>query len=325
MFNHSCFPVGTQVFCKEKKERFLRKLRYKGEMSLDFWKLSDIERLIFKLTYCKGIGIAGKWKVRLLAEQLQTTSFSLETLIKVAGIRQFQAAFKKSWSEIDDQWLAEQAANQKFVSWLSVEYPSQLKHFIHYPLFLFYSGQLDLLQYPQLSFVGARQSTPYATKVLHQFIPKIVEKNFVIVSGLAKGVDRCSHEVAIYSGGSTIGVIGCGLDICYPQEVLPLFEEMKKKHLVLSEYPKGTRVQRHHFPMRNRIIAGLSQGTCVIEAKERSGSLITAQLAMEYGKEVFAIPGEIVSGQSNGCHRLIQDGAKCVCVVEDILEELPSF
>ncbi|MEL5939116.1 DNA-processing protein DprA, partial [Tetragenococcus halophilus] len=110
-----------------------------------------------------------------------------------------------------------------------------------------------------------------------------------------------------------------------PREVSALFGEMKKNHLVLSEYPQGTPIQKNHFPMRNRIIAGLSKATCVIEARERSGSLITAQLALDYGKEVFAIPGEILTGQSDGCHRLIQDGAKCVVSVQDILEELPNF
>src|SRR5699024_8823103 len=139
------------------------------------------------------------------------------------------------------------------------------------------------------------------------------------------GVDRFSHELAIRSGGKTIGVVGCGLDICYPREVSDLFFEMKKNHLILSEYPLGTPIKRYHFPMRNRIIAGLSDGTCVVEAKERSGSLITAQLALEAGKEVFAVPGEILSGQSNGCHHLIQDGAKCVYRIEDILEELPQY
>lgn len=292
---------------------------------MDFWKLNDLEQLLFKLTYCKGIGIAGKWKVLSFAEQVQTTKFSEEALIRIANIRQYQAIFRKSWQELDEQWLVEQAAKQKFMTWLSKEYPPELKELPHSPLILFYEGYLDLLQYPKFGFVGARQATNYAAQVLHRFIPKIVEKNFVIVSGLAKGVDCYSHEIAIRSGGSTIGIVGCGLDLCYPRESELLFNEMKKNHLVLSEYPQGVGVQRQHFPMRNRIIAGLAQGTCVIEAKEKSGSLITAQLALEYGKEVFAIPGEILSGQSNGCHRLIQDGAKCVYGIEDILEELPHY
>ncbi|MCD5003334.1 DNA-protecting protein DprA [Enterococcus saccharolyticus] len=290
---------------------------------MDFHLLQPIEQLIFKLTYCKRIGISGKWKIVSFAEQYQKTFFSVEEIIRIAGITQYQAVFKKSWTEISDSWLEQEARKQQFITWLSLEYPGDLQHFYQAPLILFYVGNLELLQHRKLAFVGARDASKYGLQVLYQLIPRIVQQNIVTVSGLAKGIDQYSHELTIHAGGHTIGVIGCGLDLCYPREVASIFLEMRRNHLILSEYPKGTKIQRHHFPMRNRIIAGLSQGACVIEAKERSGSLITAQLALEYGKEVFAIPGEILSGQSNGCHRLIQDGAKCVCSIQDILEELP--
>ncbi|WYJ76920.1 DNA protecting protein DprA [Enterococcus sp. DIV2402] len=292
---------------------------------MNFWQLSKLERLIFKLTYCRGIGLIGKWKVVRCAEELQQEIFSMDEIIRIAGIQRFKEQFKKSWQAISESWLVEQAAKQQFVTWLAEDYPIELKQLYQQPLILFYVGNVSLLQYPKLAIVGARQATSYAIQVLNSFVPKIVEKNIVVVSGLAKGVDRCSHEAAILSGGNTIGIVGCGLDLCYPREVSSLFVEMRKNHLILSEYPHGVGVQKHHFPMRNRIIAALTQGTCVIEAKERSGSLITAQLALEYGKEVFAIPGEIVSGQSNGCHHLIQDGAKCVYTVQDIFDELPKY
>ncbi len=292
---------------------------------MDYWQLSAIERLMFKLSYCKGIGIAGKWKIVTFAQATQKTDFSLAELLRIAEIQKFQGIFKQSWQALEEEWLVQQAAEQTFLTWLSPAYPKELQNLFQRPLILFYIGNIALLDYPKLAFVGARDATSYARQVVCKVIPKIVEQNFVIVSGLAKGVDSYSHEIAIRAGGATIGVIGCGLDICYPREACDLFIEMRKNHLILSEYPKGTAVQRYHFPMRNRIIAGLSKGTCVIEAKEKSGSLITAQLALEYGKEVFAVPGEIISGQSNGCHQLIQDGAKCVCSIQDILEELPHF
>lgn len=288
-------------------------------------KIPELEELLFKLIYCEGIGIVGKWRLLHFALKFNYTNFSLEEVIKITNTKSNRGVLKEAWQRTSTTWLNEKLSTQKALTFFSEHYPENLKNIPNPPLALFYDGDLDLLEYPSIAMVGARLATPYASQVLYQMIPKLVEEKQVIVSGLAKGVDRLSHELAIRSGGKTIGVIGCGLDVCYPKEVFDLFVEMKKNHLVLSEYPAGTPIRKYHFPMRNRIIAGLTQGTCVIEAKERSGSLITAQLALENGREVFAIPGEILSGQSSGCHRLIQDGAKCVYQMEDILEELPQY
>lgn len=292
---------------------------------LRYEELSMIEKMVLKLTYCKGIGLIGKWKIVKFYEKFHAEKFFAEDVIQIAQINQYKGMFRDSFRSISDDWLQEKLQHQQYVTWLSPDYPQELLELPYPPLVIFYEGNLALLEYPRLAFVGARQSTNYSAQVLHKLLPTIVKRRFVIVSGLAKGVDRMSHEIAIRSGGSTIGVVGSGLDICYPREVTALFGEMKKNHLVLSEYPQGTGIKKHHFPMRNRIIAGLSKATCVIEAKERSGSLITAQLALDYGKDVFAIPGEILTGQSDGCHRLIQDGAKCVISVQDILEDLTDF
>ena len=292
---------------------------------MDYAAMNSLEQLIFKLTYCKGIGLIGKWKIVQFSEKFSQTEFTMAELLKIAGIWKFQSLFKQSFEAINEEWLVQKAQEQSFITWRSEEYPEELKEIPYGPLILFYEGELQLLRLPKLAFVGARTATPYASQVLQQLIPKLVTYPYTIVSGLARGVDQMSHTLAIQAGGRTIGVVGCGLDRCYPAEVQALFIEMKRTQLILSEYPRGVGVQRHHFPMRNRIIAGLGQGTCVIEAKERSGSLITAQQALEYGKEVFAVPGEIISGQSNGCHHLIQDGAKCVYTVADILDELPDF
>ncbi|MDN6256806.1 MAG: DNA-processing protein DprA [Tetragenococcus halophilus] len=292
---------------------------------MNYEELSMIEKTVLKLTYCKGIGLIGKWKIVKFYEKFQAENFFVEDVIQIAQINRYKGMFRQSFREISGDWLKEKLQDQQYVTWLSSDYPAELLELPYPPLVIFYRGNLDLLDYPRLAFVGARQASKYSTQVISKLLPTIVKRQFVIVSGLAKGVDRMSHEMTIRSGGLTIGVVGCGLDICYPREVSALFGEMKKNHLVLSEYPQGTPIQKNHFPMRNRIIAGLSKATCVIEAKERSGSLITAQLALDYGKEVFAIPGEILTGQSDGCHRLIQDGAKCVVSVQDILEELPNF
>lgn len=284
-----------------------------------------MEELLYKLIYCEGLGIVGKWRLLHFAMKFDYTNFNIDEMIKITNTSGNKGVLKESWQTLTTEWLQEKRNTQKSISFFSERYPESLKNIAQPPLALFYEGNIDFLEYPSIAMVGARLATPYASQVLYQFIPKLVLENLVIVSGLAKGVDRLSHELAILAGGKTIGVIGCGLDRCYPKEVSNLFQEMKQKQLVLSEYPLGTPIKKHHFPMRNRIIAGLTQGTCVIEAKERSGSLITAQLALDNGKEVFAIPGEILSGQSSGCHRLIQDGAKCVYRMEDILEELPQY
>ena len=284
-----------------------------------------MEELLYKLIYCEGLGIVGKWRLLHFAMKFDYTDFNIDEMIKITNTSGNKGVLKESWQTLTTEWLQEKRNTQKSISFFSERYPESLKNIAQPPLALFYEGNIDFLEYPSIAMVGARLATPYASQVLYQFIPKLVLENLVIVSGLAKGVDRLSHELAILAGGKTIGVIGCGLDRCYPKEISNLFQEMKQKQLVLSEYPLGTPIKKHHFPMRNRIIAGLTQGTCVIEAKERSGSLITAQLALDNGKEVFAIPGEILSGQSSGCHRLIQDGAKCVYRMEDILEELPQY
>ena len=284
-----------------------------------------MEELLYKLIYCEGLGIVGKWRLLHFAMKFDYTDFNIDEVIKITNTSGNKGVLKESWQTLTTEWLQEKRNTQKSISFFSERYPESLKNIPQPPLALFYEGNIDFLEYPSIAMVGARLATPYASQVLYQLIPKLVLEKLVIVSGLAKGVDRLSHELAILAGGKTIGVIGCGLDRCYPKEVSDLFQEMKQKQLVLSEYPLGTPIKKHHFPMRNRIIAGLTQGTCVIEAKERSGSLITAQLALDNGKEVFAIPGEILSGQSSGCHRLIQDGAKCVYRMEDILEELPQY
>ena len=284
-----------------------------------------MEELVYKLIFCEGLGIVGKWRLIHFAMKFDYTDFNIDEVIKITNTSGNKGVLKESWQTLTTEWLQEKRNTQKSISFFSERYPESLKNIAQPPLALFYEGNIDFLEYPSIAMVGARLATPYASQVLYQFIPKLVLEKLVIVSGLAKGVDRLSHELAILAGGKTIGVIGCGLDRCYPKEVSDLFQEMKQKQLVLSEYPLGTPIKKHHFPMRNRIIAGLTQGTCVIEAKERSGSLITAQLALDNGKEVFAIPGEILSGQSSGCHRLIQDGAKCVYRMEDILEELPQY
>ncbi len=199
-------------------------------------------------------------------------------------------------------------------------YPDQLRQIYNPPVLLFYQGDLSLLEGPKMAVVGARSSSQSGSSSVKKIISELQQK-FVIVSGLARGIDTAAHMAALQSGCQTIGVIGTGLDSHYPSENRKLQEYLGKNHLVLSEYGPGSPALKYHFPERNRIIAGLSMGVLVCEAKMRSGSLITCERAMEEGRDVFAIPGNILKGQSDGCHHLIQEGAKLVMSGKDILDE----
>lgn len=209
------------------------------------------------------------------------------------------------------------------IAFFEREYPVLLKEIYQPPWVLFAKGDLTLLEKePKLAVVGSRQATPYGKKALRFLIPDLTKKGVVIVSGLAKGIDAFAHESAIDSGGRTIAVIAGGLYHIYPRENKGLAMEMMKNQLVLSEYPPDTTPERWHFPMRNRIISGLSAGTLIIEAKQKSGSLITANYALNEGREVFSLPGSIFNPLSNGTNNLIQQGAKLITRAEDILEEI---
>lgn len=285
----------------------------------------ELENLLFKLIFCRGIRLNGCWQLIKYALEKQYTHFTMEEILYFVVDRQHQKAFRDSWSDLSDEFIQQKQQEHCYLFCLNEEYPEMLLEIPYPPIFLFYKGNLRFLMEKKIAFVGAREATGYGKRVVHRLLPELVKEQFVIISGLAKGIDTESHRKVLSLGGKTIGVIGTGLDNYYPESSRELQEEIAANHLLLSEYPDGTGPRRHHFPMRNRIIAGLSLGACIIEAKQRSGSLITAQMALEYGREVFAVPGEILSGYSDGCHNLIQDGAKCVFSAKDILEELTNF
>ena len=189
------------------------------------------------------------------------------------------------------------------------------------PVLLFYQGDLQLLSKPKIAVVGARETTREGVRSVEKII-KELGNELVVVSGLAKGIDATAHYASIRNGGKTIGVIGTGLDVSYPKSNQRLQAHIGEHHLILSEYGPGQAPLKFHFPERNRIIAGLCQAVIVAEARLRSGSLITCERAMEEGRDVFAIPGNILDEKSTGCHHLIQEGAKLVTSGQDILDEL---
>lgn len=208
---------------------------------------------------------------------------------------------------------------------LNKDYPKKLKYIENYPRVLYYIGDISFTIGNLLSMVGARKCTDYSKWVISHIMKDLSQYNFTIVSGLALGVDALSHEAAIKSGLKTIGVLGTGIDKEYPSKNRALYKEMKKNHLILTEFPPGTVGAQMNFPQRNRIISGLSSATCVIEAQKRSGSLITARNAFEQGREVFAVPGNINSLYSKGTNDLIADGAFPLLDALDILEGVPDY
>ncbi|MFT8917317.1 MAG: DNA-processing protein DprA [Oenococcus sp.] len=219
----------------------------------------------------------------------------------------------------------EKYAQLPFLAICDSQYPRQLRESYEAPVILFYQGDLAYLSAPLLTIVGTRTMSDYGRKTLEAFIPELTAAGVTIVSGLAKGVDAYAQQLAIAENGRTIAVIGNGLDICYPAENRSLQHQIGEKGLLLSEYFPEVRPKQHHFPARNRILAALSSATLVIEAQERSGSLITAAYATQENRNVLAVPGNINGGCSAGTNQLIAAGARPALKFDDILNEIICY
>lgn len=230
------------------------------------------------------------------------------------------------WNALQSKQLSQKIQQNlkvsHFLTILDKRYPSQLQEIYSPPVVLFYQGDLELLDSKKLlGVVGARQCSSYALQALPQLLPNVIQQKLILVSGLAKGVDGLSHQLALKHHGKTIAVIGNGLDISYPSCNRALQTQIAHAGLLLSEYPLESRPLKYHFPLRNRIIAGLCQTVLVVEARHHSGSLITANLALQENRNVLALPGRINDIYSTGCNELIAAGAKPVLNSNDILEE----
>lgn len=224
----------------------------------------------------------------------------------------------------------EEALEKKSISFISCEneaYPQQLKHIFEYPKGLFYIGKpmwkknkaSDDGKQRILSIVGARRCTPFGMAMAEQFAYRLAQCGVYVISGMAAGIDAAAHRGALKAGGETTAVLGCGPDWCYPEKNIDLYAQIKQNGCIISEYPPGSAPLPWHFPRRNRILSGLSDGVVVVEARERSGSLITAGLALEQGKDIFAVPGRGCDALSSGCNNLIRQGAFLADKPEDIL------
>lgn len=220
------------------------------------------------------------------------------------------------------EWDALQRLQIGCVSFQCPQYPSLLKQIPFPPPLLYYRGNLQAMDRPTVAIVGSRRCTFYGKEVAAGLAAELASAGVGIISGMALGIDTAAHRGALESGGYTAAVLGCGVDKCYPPQNADLMKQIAAEGAVISEFPAGTEPVAANFPRRNRIISGLSLGTVVVEATAKSGAIITANYALEQNREVFAVPGNVGSPYSRGCHRLIKEGAKLVESASDIIEEL---
>jgi DNA processing protein len=258
------------------------------------------------------------------AHELAALTHETRSRLEAAGLSPAAAA---SWHTpplrqiaLDRAWA--EGSGVALVDAISPGYPPRLADMADAPALLYVRGSLDSLGAPQLAMVGSRNPTPVGTRTAREFAQYFARAGLTITSGLALGIDAASHEGALAAGGRTVAVAGCGLDRVYPPQHEALAERIAAAGALVSEYPPGTPARRGHFPRRNRIISGLCAGVLVVEAAIYSGSLSTARLALEHGREVFAIPGSIHNPLARGCNALIRAGAKLVESAPELLEEL---
>ncbi len=239
--------------------------------------------------------------------------FTQEDLIKLRKSRDVD--LKKELDYLNERQI-------KLIFIYDEDYPTNLKNISQPPIFLYCKGDTKILNSFSIAVVGTRNATGYGKIACEKFTIGLVEAGITTVSGVALGIDTVCHTKTLEKKGITIGVIGSGLDIIYPKENKWLWEEIPKKGILISEFPLGTEPMPYNFPQRNRIIVGLSKGVLIVESKEKGGSLISAEIALEEGRDIFAIPGEIFSMFSVGCNQLIKNSqAKLVTKVEDILDD----
>jgi DNA processing protein len=237
-----------------------------------------------------------------------------------------QAVFSKESFQTAKKELAEvRRLGCQLLNWGEPEYPPRLLQIYDPPPLLYVRGDVGVLGRHGVSVVGTRRPTPYGNQITERLAKEIAERGLVIVSGLARGIDSSAHKGACAAPrGATIGVLGCGVDVVYPKENRKLYSEVEKRGAIVSEFPLGTYPAPENFPVRNRIVAGMTLGTVVVQGQQYSGSLITARLAMEFGREVFAVPGNVTEAASFASHQLIKQGAKLVAGWEDVADELPT-
>jgi DNA processing protein len=274
-------------------------------------------------------GIAARLSARLLREYGSPEGVFRAPLTGIEACNvpapAAQAIFKKQLF-----WRAEKEVDAlrkvggKLVNWKEPDYPQALLQIYDPPVMLYVRGDAQILNSPSLSIVGTRRPTVYGSQMAERMGRELAARGLTIVSGLARGIDAIAHQGATAAGGRAIGVLGTGIDVCYPKENKKLYEKVLERGAIVSEFPTGSHPAPENFPVRNRIIAGMPLGVIIVEGKQYSGSLITARLAMEFGREVFGVPGNVTQEVSFAPNLLIKQGAKLVTNAEDVIEELPT-
>ncbi len=252
--------------------------------------------------------------------QLRDLGIKAESIALLADLTRKQQSPLARQVNDDLQWLKTHSAT--VITYHDEDYPALLRETVNPPPLLYVLGDKGLLNSPQVAMVGARNASQGGCRTAKAFAQELCRNGITVTSGMALGIDAASHEGAIQAGGNTVAVLGTGVDIVYPARHCHLAELILENGALVSEFPLGCGPKRDHFPRRNRIISGLSMGVLVVEAARQSGSLITAQYALEQSREVFAIPGSIHNPMSRGCHSLIRQGAKLVESASDLFEEI---
>lgn len=279
------------------------------------------------LTRIDGLGVRGAHKVIEHFGSPQAAYMASLTALEGCGLTApvaqavfAQAGLKEAEKEIE----ATAKAGYQLLTFASDDYPPLLKQISDPPLILYVRGDAKVLSQHAVAIVGTRRPTAYGSSVAHRLAHDLAQRGLVVVSGLARGIDSASHRGALEAPGKTVAVLGSGIDVIYPRENKRLAEKAIESGAMVSEFPLGTGPLPENFPIRNRIISGLSLGVVIVEAAEYSGSLITARLAVDQNREVFAVPGNITSAQSFGPNHLIKQGAKLVDQWIDVVEEFPA-
>lgn len=278
------------------------------------------------LTRIKGLGcISFKKLASHFADPTQSLSATAAELSAIEGIDRKAVdgllAFRQ-WDEVEQEVQRAEEAGVKIIPFGSGIYPARLRSIADPPPCLFVKGEIRREDDKAVAVIGTRSASHYGRRVARDLCRGLASLGFTVISGMARGIDGVAHDEALNAGGRTIAVLGSGVDRAYPPEHRKLYHRISENGAVISELPLGAPPLAFNFPARNRLISGLSAGVVVVEATEKSGSLITAAIALEQGREVFAVPGEVGSSRSRGGHRLIRQGAKLVENVDDILEEI---
>ncbi len=250
-------------------------------------------------------------------DNIKINSITDVDILRICKSRK-EYSFDREKEKLDKQ-------NIRFITVQDREYPNKLRHIYNPPYGIFVKGNIIDDSRPSVAIVGARNCTIYGKKMAEHFAGVLSLKGVSVVSGMARGIDTSAHKGALINNGDTYAILGCGVNICYPHENINIYTDMQAKGGIISEYPPGSEPLKWHFPARNRIISGLSDVVIVVEAKERSGSLITVEYALEQGKDVYAIPGRIDDELSKGCNAIIKAGAGLLTSPDDVIEQLKSI